>query len=273
MDKYHKKPAKNAINAAIKMVFQSAHNITAPLAARWPQLGLPLSILVAELNFKLLYHQEELNEFVEYLMENLDPNEPHINFDSEEFTQALTIAVEQFFRLRLEEKKKIAQRIFLECVKAPDLPQFPLERLNTTLQQISREGLQYLVFIDQEIMPLREATIECKVMDNPRPASPSESQEERRTRYESIEPISPYIEEWLKKYDPPELANETQAIAEKRESLRQIKRDDLAENAIEMEQLGLMRSQTDSSNTYVGSGPVVFILTRFGKAFKHFIPD
>src|SRR5205085_2959893 len=117
--------------------------ITAPLVIKWPQLGLPLAILAIELNFKLAYHQEELNDFVEYLMKNLGTDKLNINLQSQEFTDALTIAVEQYFKLRLDEKREVAKRIFIECVKSPSPPQFPLERLNNTLQLISLEGLQY----------------------------------------------------------------------------------------------------------------------------------
>lgn len=255
------------------VVFQSANKITAPLIARFPELTIPLTILVAELNFKIIYHQEELNEFVEYLMQNLNLDELHINLDSIEFSQALNIAVEQYFRLRIDRKKKIARKIFLECVKSPSPPQFPLERLNTTLQQISLEGIEYLAFLDKEIMPLRDADINHKLDTGNYPPPPQgETREWWYEYYQQTEPISPYISKWINEiYEPPELANETQAIEEKRQKLKQAKQNDLGENSIEMEQLGLIRYHEQPGGW--GGGGQVYNLTRYGKAFKEFIPD
>jgi hypothetical protein len=197
-----------------------------------------------------------------------------IDFNSKEFQEGVYVQLETYFKLRVKDKKLVAQEIFRSFCGSPNKPDFPLERYNDTLAKISVEGLKYLVFLQKDIFPFRDEAIERKYDGGNHPAPPiGKSKEWWIERYKRTEPISNYISAWLKDVYPPTV--DVSQVATGKEEYRQDeverKRDDLSDLSLEMEQLGIMRSYS-SIEGFSGGGDVQ-TLTPYGLKFMEFIPE
>lgn len=96
------------------------------------------------------FQQERINSFVEYLEEN-KKEFPTETIKTNDFQQAFVITLENYLKIRQEEKLKIIKNIFLGYTKEVNKEKFELERFYTIVSQISIEGLEFLHFIEQNI--------------------------------------------------------------------------------------------------------------------------
>jgi len=244
-----------------------------PLVVSYPQAAPFLQFTLCSFGALLAYKQEELNDFTEWLMANKD--RLAIDFDSSEFQKGVFIQMDTYFNLRLRDKRLVAQNIFRSYCGAPDMPNFPLERYNDTLVKISKEGLRYLVFLQQEVIPLRDEAIEKKYAGGNYPLPPvGESKDWWMERLKKTESISDYITHWLDNVYPQTV--DVSQIDDGKEEYRhkqvEKKRNDLSELSLEMEQLGLMRSYSGSSIGWDGGDGNGASLTSYGLGFMEFIP-
>lgn len=271
MDEYKKSPIKIGIKALTDKVYEVGASIIEPLAKKFPNAAPFLQFTYYSFGAYLAYHQEELNDFTEYLMAHQD--ELGIDFNSREFQEGVFIQLETYFKLRVKDKKLVAQEIFSSFCGSPNKPDFPLERYNDTLAKISVEGLKYLVFLQKEIFPIRDMAIERKYDSENHPQPPiGKSKVWWIERYKRTEPISNYVSQWIKDGYPPtvDVSQVESAKEEYRQDEVERKREDLSDLSLEMEQLGIMRSYNAGEG--IGGGGNVYTLTPYGLRFIEFIP-
>ncbi len=271
MSEYKKKPLNIGVKALAQKVYEVGAKVIEPLAQRFPNAAPFLQFTYYSFGAYLAYHQEELNDFTEYLMAHYA--EWSIDFNSKEFQEGVFVQLETYFKLRVKDKKIVAQEIFSSFCGSPNKPDFPLERYNDTLAKISVEGLKYLVFLQKEIFPIRNVAIEKKYDGGNHPSTPtSKSKAWWLEHYKRSEPVSNYISAWLKDVYPPTV--DVDQVATGKEEYRQDqverKRDDLSDLSLEMEQLGIMRSYS-AIEGFSGGGDVQ-TLTPYGLKFMEFIP-
>lgn len=101
------------------------------------------------------FQQERINSFVEYLEENKKEFTPE-RLKTNDSQQAFVVTLENYLKIRQEEKLKIIKNIFLGYTKDINKEKFELERLYSIVSQISIEGLKFLHFIEQNIFKVGE---------------------------------------------------------------------------------------------------------------------
>jgi len=272
MPEYKKKPLRIGLKALASKFSEVGTNIIEPLTKKFPNAAPLLQFIYYSFGAYLAYRQEELNDFTEYLMAHY--KELGVDPDSKEFQEGLYIQLDSYFKLRIKDKKLVAQEIFSSFCGSPNKPDFPLERYNDTLVKISVEGLKYLVFLQNGIFPTRDEDIERKYDGENHQQPPiGKPKEYWIERYKRTEPISNYIGMWLKDVYPPTV--DVSQIETGKEEYRQDqvekKGDDLSDLSLEMEQLGIIRGYNVGGT--IGGGGNVYTLTPYGLKFMEFIPE
>lgn len=268
---YKKEPLKIGVKAAITKVYESSEQLVTTLSVMHPAAAPFLTFAYYSFGGYLAYNQEALNDFTEFLMKHY--KELGIDFNSHEFQDAVFLQLETYFKLRIKDKKYVAEEIFLHFCGGPNKPNFPLERYNDTLSKISEEGLQYLAFLRKDIFPLRDADFEHKYETGNYPPPPQGKSKESWTQYYlKHEPTGNYVDKWLSDVYPSTV--DVSKVTSAKEEYRQIeverKRDALSDLSLEMEQLGIMRSYNVGGT--IGGGGNVYTLSPYGLKFIEFIP-
>jgi hypothetical protein len=255
---------KAALNAGLVVASEESARLGDLLAKSSPHLAVLLGTLRVGSGVMRAYRQEKLNQFTEFLIDNHSCFPPS-KVDTKEFQESVNVFLESYLKLRSDEKLKLAQKIFLDCSKSLNIPLYPLERYNDTLEKISQSGLHFLAFINSEIPQLRLAYVKRKMREHGN-TTESKSMDEWVDVYGTPKPINFFIEEYLKmtvvekmsgyKGDKP-LFEEDRLKKELREPFT------LAES--ELEQLGLAVSNDTTSGW--SSGSHFFGLTDYGKKF------
>lgn len=273
MDKYKKHSVSTAVQAGITKAYEASGAAIGPLASAYPALAPLLIFVYCYFGARLAYSQEELNDFTKYLISIQDSL--GIDYESKEFREGVLVQLEAYFKLRIEDKRLVAQEIFTKFCGSPNKPEFPLERYNDTLEKISVQGLQYLVFLQNEILPLKAKAIEKEYEGGNYPPTPGKSKEWWIRHLQKTKPVSDYVSEWLKYVYPQTV--DVSVVGVGREGYRQeevqIKADDLSDLAIEMEQLGIMRTMSPSGGlVWSGGGSGGgYALSPYGTKFIEFI--
>lgn len=268
---YKKKPLVIGVKALANKIYDVGTSIIEPLTKQFPHAAPLLQFIYYSFGAYLTYHQEELNDFTAYAMAHY--KEWGVDFNSKEFQDGVFIQLETYFKLRVKDKKLVAQEIFNIFCGSPNKPDFPLERYNDTLTKISVEGLRYLVFLQKEIFPLRAEAIERKYDGGNHPPPPiGKPKEWWLEHYKRTEPISNYVSVWIKDVYPPtvDVSQVESAKEEYRQEEVERKRDALSDLSMEMEQLGIMRSY--NYEVGIGGGGNVTTLSPYGLKFMEFIP-
>ena len=268
---YKKKPLKIGLKAAITKIHESSEKLVNTLSLLHPTAAPFLTFAYYSFGGYLAYHQEALNDFTEFLMKHHE--ELGIDFKSQEFQEAVYLQLETYFKLRIKDKKYVAEEIFLHFCGSPNKPNFPLERYNDTLSKISEEGLQYLAFLRKDIFPIRDADFKRKYESGNYPPPPQGKSKEWWMKYfQRHEPTGNYVSKWLVDLYPSmvDVSKVKSAKEEYRQEEVERKRDALSDLSLEMEQLGIMRSYNIGGT--LGGGGNVYTLSPYGMKFIEFIP-
>lgn len=272
MTEYKKKPIRIAANALASKVYEVGVNVIGPLSQQFPDATPYLQFAYYSFGASLAYKQEELNDFTKYLMDHY--KELGVDLNSKEFQDGVFVQLETYFKLRVNDKRLVAQEIFSTFCGSPDKPNFPLERYNDTLVKISVEGLKYLVFLQNDILPIRDIDIDQKYEKGNYPQPPlGKSKEWWVDRLKRTEHISNYISKWTNGVYPSTIDVDQIKFAkeEHRQNEVEKKRDSLSDLFLEMEQLGIMRSYSGINGVLGGDGGG-YALTPYGVKFMEFIP-
>ena len=111
----------------------------------------------------LKLRQNRLNEFVEYIQNNLGLFTQDI-LNTEEFQDWFVIMLEAYLKERNEDKRIIMQKIFLWFGTSDDIKNFELERMINTVNIIWSQWLKLLSKISIELMPYHIEYIKREIM-------------------------------------------------------------------------------------------------------------
>jgi hypothetical protein len=267
---YKKNPLTLGVKALVKQAYEMGAVVIEPLAQKFPNATPFLQFTYYSFGAYLAYHQEELNDFTEYLMANYGSG---MDFDSREFQEGVLTQLESYFKLRVKDKRLVAQEIFNSFCGSPNKPEFPLERYNDTLMKISVEGLRYLVFLQKQIFPIRDREVMQKYDSGNHPQPPiGKLREWWIDYYTRTEPISQYVGKWLQDVYPAtvDISQVESAKEEYRQEEVERKRNSLSDLSLEMEQLGIIYSYNVGGT--IGGGGNVYNLSPYGLKFIEFIP-
>lgn len=252
-----------------------------------PRLELVVSsFLISNPGWQLAFHQaiglygyymamkqEDLNEFVDFLRDNPDIFRQEI-VESVEFQNGFVQNLKTYLESRTQEKKNAVKNILINFTQSENKEEFELERLHTTLLQISTRGIRKLAFIQQVILPFKKASI-LKEIEEVKPQDP----ERWYITTSEREPIWKYISAWIyENYNP----NSTKV---KRESgvvnwegkvpeHLWAKEKEITSEFLEVIEeyitLGIMRMQVTSEG-FVASAATTYNFTSFGQSFIHYL--
>jgi hypothetical protein len=259
---------KALAGAVIHTLYDKSEAIVASLSKTHPHLAPLLRFTQANFVILLAYRQEKLNQFVEHLMENEDTyTEEKVN--DPKFQDGAVVFLDTYFKLRSDEKLKLAQNIFLNFAKSPNMPLYPLERYDDTLEKLSQAGIQFLGFIDQQVPRLQRE--HALYRGNQNANDVGEANMANLVKTYSSKPINFFIDFYAEKQTNERMKSYVgnEILAEQ----RRIKSEILLpfdELKAELEQLGLAKNNISAGTIggFSGEGASeYFNLTEYGKKF------
>ena len=155
MERHIINKAKAAKDCVVQVAYDSAGAVIDPLLMAAPQLGVPLKVLQVTFGLRLAYKQEEINQFVEHLIDNQHTFTKDL-FNQKEFQDGLVIFMDDYFKMRGTEKLRIARDIFTDFSKSRNMPLYPIEAYDDTLMRISQEGLRFIGILHSDIIPMKD---------------------------------------------------------------------------------------------------------------------
>ncbi|HWQ59758.1 MAG TPA: hypothetical protein VN420_01265 [Candidatus Fimivivens sp.] len=162
MTNERKLSAKGTVSAGFTVLIQRFEAILGPLLIQYPYWELAFHQAIGLYGYYMALKQERVNEYVEFIRDHPDAFRKQI-VESEEFRDGFVIAFEDYLKLRSEEKRRLAKRVFLGFTVSENKEGFELERLDDVLSKISLPAISFLSFIKQEIFPLKESMIRTEM--------------------------------------------------------------------------------------------------------------
>ena len=196
MDKFKPNKSKAFGVAVIQVANEKAGEVIQQLAATHPKLAMTLTYVQASFGVLLAYKQEKLNQFTEYLIEHPDVYTEE-KLQTKEFQDGLPVWLDSYFKLRSAEKLKLAQNTFLDFSRTPNMPLYPLERYDDTLEKISHAGLQFLGFIHTEIPKVQQQYVKDRMYQNGGQVVTEVT--DHMIKVHGNKPINFFVEEYIKK--------------------------------------------------------------------------
>jgi len=270
MNDFNPNKPKAILNASVQILHQKAEKIIEVLGMTYPQYAPLLSFIHASFGIVIAYRQEKLNQFTQYLMDNQETFSGQ-KMQTREFQEGLEVFLGSYFRQRSDEKLKLAQNIFLDFSKKNelDMPFYPLERYNDTLEKISLAGIQFLGFINTEVPKLQREYTNSQMREHSNTTNTTTMDEWDRI-YGMSKSVNFYVEKHIEKevlkkmkgYEGDKALTEKSRIKDKL-------REPFSMVSAELEQLGLARG---SQQTGVWDGGEYFFnLTHYGEMFTSVI--
>ena len=140
---------KNQANAFLLVSLPYLETIFSGLLINQPGFKLAIHEAIGLFGYYMALKQEEVNSFVQDLMEHPETYRKEI-IESKEFRDGFVIIFESYLKARTEEKKQFIKNILLGFAKSNDKKKFELERLQDTILKISSESIEVLLFIKKE---------------------------------------------------------------------------------------------------------------------------
>lgn len=165
---------KNHANAFLTASLPYLETIFTGLFANNPSFQLAIHESIGLFGYYMALKQEEVNSFVQELMNHPDIYRKEIVV-SKEFRDGFVISFENYLKARSKKKKQLIQSILLGFTSSIDKEKFELERLQDTILRISPEALDLLVFLKKEILPLMRENVE-KEMKSYKSTIPEEAE-------------------------------------------------------------------------------------------------
>ncbi len=154
----HPLSTKGVVSAALTTVIPRLEAILSPLLVQHPYWQLAMHEAIGLYGYYMACKQESVNEFVEFIRSHPEVFRKEI-VDSEEFRSGFVLAFQDYLKLRVRNKKMVAQYILLGFTESSEKSEFPLERLDDTLLKTSLHSLRILNFIKKEILPFKEKVL------------------------------------------------------------------------------------------------------------------
>lgn len=268
MDKFKPNKSKAAIIAGLQVAYDKSGEIIYSLTQLYPHLAVTLGAIYANFGILLAYKQEKLNQFTEYLIANQDifTTEKIITL---EYQEGLVVFLESYFKLRSDEKLKLAQNIFLDFTGSLEMPLYPLERYDDTLEKISQTGIQFLGFINSEVPRLKLDYVKRQMYEHGNTLK-DKTLDEWIAIYGNPKPVNFFIEEHIKILADEKMKKYTgeDHLVEENKIKTELRKPFIIAQS-ELEQLGLAKG--DNRTIGWGSEEYFFNLTDYGRKFTSII--
>lgn len=223
--------------------------------------------------------QEEINEIAQFIKNNPTAFRTEI-VKSKEFQDGFLVLLEDYLKIRIRKKREILKQIFLGFTVAADKDSFELERMDSSLERMSIETLEFLILFQEQIRPKIESDLQQKRQDMLIDFT-DRSPEWHHDMALVQEPIFDYISVWQEEHYSPmkpaikteyglaitdlEWPSEKLARAESRYKEEQRK---IHESLLELDTLGIVEKRATGGSIGAANS---FFLTRFGIRFlKYF---
>ena len=257
------------IKAIEEQLIEESRAVIAPLALIWPQGAIALTLILASSGVLLKLKQEELNQFTIFIKDNPEVfNEQVVN--SKEFQDGLLVFLNSYFKLRSDNKLKLARKIFYDFGKSNEKPLYPIERYNDTLEKISESGLRFLGFINTKIPIIKGEYVDNMIREH--------SNIGNRDHFYDIYTRNKHLSNFINHH----ISSQARSFASKQPEVfikvEQEEQSKLQEKYFlmvsELEQLGLARSFTSAGLGHSATPAYEYDLTDYGNKFISIIkPD
>jgi hypothetical protein len=273
------KSDKNLIKKSVDISVQAGASAIDTALKTTPGLSIAYSLAKALYGNAMEMRKQRVFEFVEPIVDNPGIFSSKI-LASEEFQDGFVTMLQVYITLRSEEKRKIVRNVFIDFARSLNKMDFQIERYTDTVQKISPASIALLGFINQEILPYREAEIIEKLhSDNLGDEKPFEWWLALRLKQESV---SDYFERWIfHRYNPGGTDmkekhgnGEQKVIPDKKQfellDIEAAKREELYKPLSELIYLGLISTGVSPGGIGVVSG-MTWTLTDFAHEFIKYL--
>lgn len=242
-------------------------NVISPYITANPALSSSLGLVTATLGAVVIYRQERFNQFVQHILDNPEVYTQEI-LQSKDFQDGLVVHFDSYFKLRGEERLRIAREIFYDFATSDNLPLYPLERYDDTLAKISDAGIRFLGFIETKIPDIKEQYLISKMHQNSHPFDEANVKNMRKV-YIDNEPLSTFVEVYIDNEVNKQMQKHknSEVPLEIESKIKGDIQDKLNLVIGELEQLGLVRSFSGQSLSWSGNTKVGYRLTHYGRMF------
>lgn len=226
--------------------------------------------------------QERINEISEFIQEHPKEFRTEI-IQSEQFKDGFVVFLADYLRSRIERKRQILKSIFMGFTLSEDKEAFELERMNSCLERMSLQSMEFLAFLSKEIIP----QLYDKILGQNEDAQhdyTDRSAEWWVNMSLMQESIWQPTDEWLKKrYDPqlPSVKSEYKVPSaeewpkdklERATTRDKEERTKVKESILELVTLGMLDKQV-SGGTWGGGAGSDYALSLFGIKFLKFVNE
>lgn len=154
---------RNRANALLSVTLPYLENIFSVLLTKYPGLQLALYQAIALRGFYMAIKQEEVNMFVEDMIKHPEIYREEI-VSSKEFGDGFVLSFENYLRARTEEKRRYIRNVLMGFAKSTNKKDFQMERLQDTILKISTEGIDQILFIKQEVLPIIQKGVDDEMV-------------------------------------------------------------------------------------------------------------
>lgn len=250
------------------------------IAKTLPGINIAWGLSKALYGAGLKLRQERALEWVEMVRDNPSVFTKEVLKD-EKFQDGFVYALEKYLTTRVKEKRKYLKNVFLNFSTSKAKDKFELERLNDAYIKISSHALEILIFIKQDILPLKEKIIRQE-LKNKNIQGSNKSEDWWFNADWEREPLSKFIMQWLydnyssnsdnvkKKYNITTKDWDKKTLDEVFEKETE-KRREIFTGIDELVNLGILKLQVASGGGFGITGGATYDFSKFGYEFIEYI--
>lgn len=254
-----KKVNQDAIQRSVKdSIIPAVYNIIAPFISNNPILSASLGLVAVTFGAALIYRQERINHIMQDIQDNPNIFTNEI-LQSKDFQDGFVVFIDTYFKIRGEDKLKIAHDIFYDFTISDSMPTYPLERYDDTLEKLSDAGIRFIGFIVSKLPAIKEDYLNYRMQQN------SNSKDEQyisglRKAYIDNQSLNTFVDFYIEKG---------------KADNKDLNVDGLELVISEMEQLGIIKRFSNQMPGWDGGSVVSgYNLTHYGQMFISVIrPD
>lgn len=246
--------------------------IIMPIITSNPVLAAPMLAVVGLYGWSVVYRQERFNGLMQSIVDNPSLFTEEL-MTSVDFQDGLVTFVDDYFKLRDDDKLIHARNIFHDFASSSNKPLYPLERYNDTLLKISDASIKFLGFVESEIPDIKEKHLADSIRQNNNDKS-NIPKENFRKIYVDSKPLSTFVDLWIEtkvKKSAKDLSNYHTAPLDAEGAARDKINTDIGLTLGELEQLGLLKHFSYSTGSWEHSSVSGYNLTHYGRMFTSVI--
>lgn len=265
---------KSAVEGAVQNLTPAlATSLTTVLSIFYDSTNPIWSILFSSayglFGYYLFYQQEKINRFATWIKDHPDEFVDSM-VEQPAFQEGFFPTLDAYLRVRSEDKRKLVQQVFLGFAQNEDKVTFELERLFSAIETISLNGLIYLRFLNETIIPDWEIFLNAE----------TKRIGWTRELTEKVNPLSKHIYKWIdQNFDPntPSVKKRwgydgsNLDILEKIYAEKQPHTDRLDQVIPEYLSLGIFRTILDGGGSVGSSASNAYTFTDFGWEFLSYL--